>query len=892
MKSGFKNIRHKLLLYPLGILLLISGCSTRKNTPINRAYHTVTSHYNINFNGGEALKAGEAALQKSLKDNYTTLLPIYPYPAKEEISSAVPSFDRAIEKASKSIYKHSIFIRGKEYVKTMDDAYLMMGKAYFYKQDYIQAQRVFSYIIATHKTGNCKEEAMVWLTRSLVRQNYFPRAEGTMNEAQYAIYPLKSKKLNQLFHGAAAEYYLTVPNGDKQAAIDHILDLLKNKPKKDFRTRLYFILGQLYESMEQPTEAHNYFMKVIKKNPSYEMEFNARMHLASNYDGSPSSKASILKELNKMLKEEKNKDFQDQIYYAISEIYRIDENETEQINNLALSVSTSTQNNYQRTYSSLKLADIYFNNEQYVKAQAYYDTATLSLPKNYPNYTQIIKKNKILTELVTNLKIIQTEDSLQRIAALPPAARTAWVNKMVTDYIDAEQKKKKAEADKELALQNALGMANVNVNTNTNTGKWYFYNPGLISSGRTEFLKRWGTRKLEDNWRISNKQQISFEDLSAINNPSLEDNSEEESDSISKFETDPKKPGFYLQNLPLSQGAKDTSNRKIAEAIYNAALIYLDMLKDNEKGNQMLETLTERYPKHEYTLPSYYLLYLNYQKAGNPKSENYKNIILSQYPNTDYAKLIQDPQYYEKLAQKAKSLEIKYEETYQAYSAKQWNRTITLADEALPLCTDTVLASKYSYLRAIAKGQTEGENSLKEEMYRIVTLYPKTEVAGLAKLFLATNSAAPTNATSTSQNKKTDAPDTKTPQDIFVISPQEQHFIIMIVNVHKITGSILDIKNDVAAFNRTYYGLMNLNISSIYINQNEQILTIAKFKNQEVAMNYYNNLIEDEKLSPFHKTKAIVSYAISAPNYTSYYNQVDQRASYEAFFKKNYLKED
>jgi hypothetical protein len=214
-----------------------------------------------------------------------------------------------------------------------------------------------------------------------------------------------------------------------------------------------------------------------------------------------------------------------------------------------------------------------------------------------------------------------------------------------------------------------------------------------------------------------------------------------------------------------------------------------------------------------------------------------------------------------------------------------------LADEALPLCTDTVLASKYSYLRAIAFGQTEGENRLKEEMYRIVTLYPKTDVAGLAKLFLATNSA-PANTTTTTQSKKIDESSTKTSQDVFVISPQEQHFIIMIVNVHKITGSILDIKNDVAAFNRTYYGLLNLNISSIYINQNEQILTVAKFKNQETAMNYYNNLIQDAKLSPFHKTKAIVSYAISAPNYTSYYNQVDQRVFYEAFFKKNYLKED
>lgn len=891
LKQYLKKIFFPSLLYSFALLLVIAGCSTRKNTAFHRAYHTVTSHYNINFNGYEALKAGEVALKNTVKDNYTTLLPLYPHAPKEEILSAVPSFDRAIEKASKSIYKHSIFIRGKEYVKTIDDAYLLMGKAYFYKQDYIQAQRVFNYIINTHKTGNCKEEAMVWLTRTYVQQKYFSRAETSLNDAEYAIRTVKSKKLNQLFHASAAEYYLLSEEPDKAVAIEHILEVLENKPKKEFKIRLYFILGQLYESLEQPDEAQKYFLKVIKKNPDYEMEFNARIHLASNYDGTPSSKANIIKELNKMLKEEKNNDYKDQIYYALSEVARIDEDIKEQIENLALSVSHSTQNNFQRSFSALALADIYFEREEYPNAQAYYDTATLSLPKNYPNYDKIIKKHKILTQLVSNLNIIHTEDSLQRIAAMSPAARTAWVNKMINDHIAAEQKRKKAEADKELALQSALGMANINVNPNmAGSGKWYFYNPGLVSSGRTEFLKRWGTRKLEDNWRISNKQQISFEDLAMMNDPSSSINDDDdENDTIPKLEIDPTKPAFYLQHVPLTEGAKDSSDNKIAVAMYNAALVYLDLLRDNEKGNAVLESLVTRFPKHEYTLPSYYLLYLNYLKLGNPDSEIYKNLILTQYASTDYAKLIKDPKYYEKLQEQAQTLEKKYEETYQAYSTHKWTQTIALADEALPLCTDTILASQYAYLRAIAIGKTEGENRLKEEMYRIVSIYPKTEVAGLARIFIT-----PSQATQTKEekNKFEDKEPKATIGDIFKLTPQEQHFIIMIVNVHKIKGTVLDIKNDVAAFNRTYYGSMSLNISSIYINQEEQILTLAKFKNQEAAMSYFKTLIADEKFSAYHKTKAIVSYAISASNYTAYYNNVNQRPTYEQFFKKNYLKEE
>jgi TolA-binding protein len=892
LKTYFSVNRLIIITLLIGVLFFLSHCSTKKNTPINRAYHTVTSHYNINFNGKEALKAGEKSLYENVKDNYTTILPIYPYPAKEELSSSLSSFNRAIEKASKSIYKHSIFIKGKEYVRTMDDAYLLMGKAYFHKQDYMQAQRVFSYIISTHKKGNCKEEAMIWLVRSYVRQSYFPRAEAMLNEAHAAIIPLKSKKYNRLFHAAAAEYYLTAPDGDKQMAIDHILDVLKNKPSKKFRNRLYFILGQLYESMELTHDAHQYFLKVIKGNPSYELEFNARMHLASNYDGTPASKAEILKVLNKMLKEEKNREFRDQIYYAISEIARIDEDQKEQIKNLRLSVSTSTSNDFQRSYSALKLADIYFNSEMYPEAQAYYDTATVSLPRNYPNYSNIIKKNKILTDLVTNLNVIYTQDSLQRIAALSPSARTVWVNNMVNNYIRKENEQKKAEADKELAIQRALGMANVNVtNPTSTTGKWYFYNPTLVTAGRTEFIKKWGTRKLEDNWRVSNKQQISFDDLTAINEPAnAYDDDDDDSDSTrTKRENDPKKPAFYLQDLPLTAAAKDSSDGKIANAMYNAALIYLDLLGDKEKGNNMLEKLIQRYPKHQYAAPSLYLLYLNYSKDKNPKAEEYKNIILSQYPNSDFAKLIIDPKYNEKLLAEAEKLKKKYEETYIAYSNKQWTKTVALADEALPVCNDSLLKPKFLYLRAIAIGQTEGEKTLKEEMLRITSLYPKSEVAGLARLFLDQAPSSGTKSTSKLDEKNAKNDDSK---ELFVVSPQEQHFLIMLVNVHKIKSTIQDIKGDIAAFNREFYSLLNINISSIYINQNEQMLTLAKFKNKETALEYYHNIIESEKFYAYNKTKAIVTYVISASNYTSYYNHPDERHLYESFFKQHYLNDD
>ncbi|MCQ2286041.1 MAG: tetratricopeptide repeat protein [Bacteroidales bacterium] len=891
MKSILYKKRLGVFLFLSILLLLLGSCSTRKNTALNRAYHTTTSHFNINFNAKEALKKAEADLANVTKDNYTMTLPVYAYPPKEKISSAQSSLDRTIEKTSKSIFKHSIFIKGKEYVKTMDDAYLLMGKAYFYKQDYQQAQRVFSYIVTTHKTGNCKEEASVWLTRCFIRQKYFPRAESSLDEALYLVYPKKDKKLNVLYHAAAAEYHLTAPSGDKEAAIDHLRDILKNKPDKLFKLRVNFILGQLYEELEQPSDAHSCFKKVLTASTPYEMEFSARMHLASNYDGSEASKVAILKEMKKMLKEAKNENFKDQIYYAISEVYRRDENIDAQIENLALSVSSYVDNDYQRSYSSLKLADIYFQDEDYLLAQAYYDTATLALPKDYPNYAGIMKKTAILTDLVKNLQVIKTQDSLQRIAKMSENERNRWVSQQIAAYKQAEAKKKQDDANKELAIQKALGMSNIYANNaTTQDGKWYFYNPALVSSGRTEFLKRWGTRKLEDNWRISNKQQISFEDLAQMNDPNETSESDTTSDGRSN---DPKEAKYYLQDVPLTQGAMDTSNNKVAEAMYNAALIYLDMLKDQKKGNATLEKLIARYPDHELALPSLYILYLNYKNANDPKQETPKNVILSKYPNTDYAKLIKDPQYNEKLVKAARALEDKYETAYNAYANKQWQKVISLSDEAIPLCQDVTLKSKYTYIRAIAIGQTKGEKDMKEEMYKIVSTYPNEKVAELAKLFLQPEKSE-TPASSEKEKKNTadlnkqgEQTDDENP---FIMAPNEQHFIIMLINVHKIKGTVLDVKNDIAAFNKDMYSLVKLNISSIYINQNEQILTIAKFKNKEVAMDYYNNLIQDKRFSAYNKTKAITTYAISATNYTSYYNKVNKRKLYDKFFEENYLK--
>ena len=862
------------------------SCSTHKNTALNRAYHNTTSRFNVNFNGKEALKTGEEEHAKICKDNYINILPIYCYPEKTELSSIYPSMDRVIEKASKSIYKHSMFFKGKEYVKPIDDAYLMMGKAYFYKQDYGQAQRIFSYIISTHKNGNCVEEAMIWNTRCAIRQSYFTRAEEQVNETKYYVQPKKSKKLNLLYAASGAEYELTAPDGDYETATNYIDDILKNKPKKDFRIRMYFILGQLYEKLEQPASAHDYFMKVAKKSTSYEMEFNARMHLATNYDGSPSKRTQIMKELNKMLKEEKNEPYRDQIYYAMAEINRIDEDTTERMANLAKSVAAYKENNFQRTHSSLQLADLYFNQEKYSQSKAYFDTAIISMPKSYPNYDEIKRKSQVLTELVDNLQVVYVQDSLQRIAKMSEKERDRWVKGQIASYKAEKARKEKEERDKELALQSALGYQNYNqLNNSGNSGKWYFYNSTLMQSGKTEFLRRWGNRKLEDNWRISNKQQISFEDMAALNDPNAKTDSteyDEDGNPILKRETDPEKERYYTQDLPLTPGAMDTSNAMIADAMYQAAIIYFDLLNDVPRGMDMLDKFYSRFPEHALAPSVLFIQYNRYKEMGSSKMETPKQIILTKYADTDYARLIREPDYYKKLAEENQKMEKQYETAYEAFIDKKWQKVITLSDEALAVCSDKLLRSKYAYIRAVSVGQVQNTEAYRIALQGILSEYGDMPVAELARILLAGMDPTPVSQPTAAAEEIANAG-----QSPFVYAPNDWHYVTLIVDVHQ--RNVMNLKTDVSNFDKEFYSLQKFTINSFYITQDKQIVTVSRFENKETAMDYYHAISRHEKFSGDIASGVITLYVMSAANYSNYYKKKDIRSQYDDFFKENYL---
>ena len=409
--------------------MLVTACSTKKNTFTRRAYHNLTAHYNAYWNGNESLKDGISELRKSARDNYTSVLPVYNFGTQSNAQAINPNMDRAIEKASKVIQRHSMVFDKKEHVRWVIYSYMLIGKANFYKQDYNAARRAFEYVSRQYSDEPVKYEAMLWMGRTYKQLKQYDKAITTYDlissESVGQLLPWIVRKDLPL---AYADMFIAQGKyGQAREFLEKAIPLNSNGK---LRTRINFILGQIYQKEGKDNRSGEYYTKVIKGSASFEMAFNARINLARVYNANSGDKRLIVKELEKMLRDAKNKDFNDQIYFALAEIALKDKNDTLEVQYLRKSVASSVSNDYQKSTSSLRLADKYFKRPDYRLAQAYYDSAMMFLPKDFPDYEKIAEKTDILTRLVINLQTIHVQDSLQNLAGMPEAER----NKIKVSY--------------------------------------------------------------------------------------------------------------------------------------------------------------------------------------------------------------------------------------------------------------------------------------------------------------------------------------------------------------------------------------------------------------------------------------------------------------------------
>ncbi len=864
------------------LVIVLGSCSTKKNSFTRRMYHNLTSHYNVYWNGKEALIEAEKELQAAVKENYNMVLPMFNYGSEQESKAVTPLLDRSIEKGSKTILRHSMRFGGREYVKWIDDAYMLIGKSYFYKHDYFSARRSFSFVMREYEDNPTKYEAMLWLARTYIEMEQFEKSEPLLNLIQGDMNDEENIPASVYKEFALVNADQFIKQGKYDYAIDYLYDGIARVGKKEIKTRAKFILAQIYQMNGDFDQASQLYAEVIKRNPPYEMAFQSKINLARAYEADNGDSKSIIKYLSRMLRDDKNKEFLDQIYFALAEVAFKDKDDTLGIHYLRLSVAKSINNNYQKSTSSLKLADIYFAMPEYELSQAYYDTAVTYLPEDYPNYTEIKNKADKLSELVANLWVIQVEDSLQMLAFMSDEERLAIIDKIIKELVEEEQRQREAE---ELAQNMAAfdqGQSGFATSQPIGGAKWYFYNTNTLSNGYSEFIRKWGNRKLEDLWRLKDKQLIIYEPDEILDEEL--DSLMQAGDTLGIMAMDEHNREYYLKDIPFTQEALDKSDKSIAEAYYNLGLIYAEGLNDAPKSIEAYETLLDRFPNNPNKLKVYYLLYRLYLDIENSeKSDYYKNIIINDFPDSDYAMIILDPDYYKNMQASESELTTLYHKTYSAFKVGRYYKVISNSDMAVNLYGDTAsLIPKFLYLKALSIGKVDVVDSLAVALKFIVTNYPNSEVKPLAQNLLDYISKdRPDLATGVSQVQQ----DTVF-QSPYTYDPNGIHLYLLVVKRQAVKLNAMKVK--LSDHNKKYYSTKALSINSVLLDETRYMITVGNFESAAIAMKYFNQTSGDEYVFSDLGIGNYSEAVISMKNYPIFYKDKGVNL-YLRFFEIEYL---
>ncbi|MBA4240936.1 MAG: hypothetical protein C0448_09420 [Sphingobacteriaceae bacterium] len=877
-------------------LILLSGCKTNKNTFIHRGYHNLTARFNGYYYATESIKEGEEKIRTSYKYDYDRLLPVFLVPTNETTKATFPEFDKAIKKSSNCIQRHTIKDKKRVYEittagKWIDNNWNVIGISHFYKREFFSGIEAFEYVIRSYKSRD-KYKAMIWLARSYNEIGAPSQAEPIISMlkedkkiSKYAVKELPAVQADYyikrgMYKEAEAALLIALKGGEpkKKSAFANLLSVVKTRPSKKTRARYSFILAQLFEEKKDNRKAIQYYQKVISLKPNYEFVFHAKMKQARLYDVKSGNIAKLKRELMKMTRDVKNTEYLDIIYYTLGEIFEKEKNEEQAIVNYKLSVKNSTQNPKQKALSYLKLGEINFEQANYTAAGGYYDSTMITLPKDYKDYNIISKRKETLETLIGYIRTIQKEDSLQRVAKMTVSDRTRFIEKMIKKIEEDEERKK--EETEALLAQNSNPNNNTvpnnglpNLSSGGAKGDWYFYNQTTLSFGLNDFIKKWGNRKLEDNWRRSQKA-LSFDNQSNPNDSAAAVTTNGKPKSTSNK----KSVDYYLTDLPLTDSLIQKSDKRIIDAFYNLGSTYKEDLNNNKKAIAAFEELNNRYTNHKYKVSTYFQLYRIFESVKNKaQADYYKNKLLNEYPNSEYAQIIKNPKYIsEKNAQKGE-VELFYTDTYNEYALNNYASAFSKCNEAESKFGKNDFAPKFAFIKAMCIGKLKGADSLEIALKQIQVYYPKDAVAKQAQDILEVlyNLKNPSEATGAVNKTDTFSLDLNAPHLIVAICPDDA----AIAN---------GFKSALADFNNTYYSNSNLSISSSLFGSSDQITNVKTFKNAKEALEYIDNLTKDKTVfSGKVKLEMFTLMAISADNLPRLYRK-KQANYYKPFYDDHY----
>lgn len=705
--------------------LILSSCSTQKNTWATRSYHQTKVQYNILFNGNIAYEEGLKAIRDANTDDYSRVLYLYPVSNHKAAESATTQMDKTIEKCRKCIKLHSIkakpkrnpkrandpkyklWLQSEEFNAKMGLAWIRLGEAEFHKGDFLGAVSTMKYIINHY--GNDPDmiaQSQLWIARAYAEMDWQYEAEDMLNRVQIDAL---SKKHARLYSAVKADVLL---HGEQyHAAIPFVKIAIPYEKRTVYRPRFSYVLGQLYELDGKREEAVDAYKSVVRMAPPIEMEFNARLRIAEL--GGKSS----LRQLRIMTKQSKYKDKLDQIYGAMGNVYLAQHDTLKALEMYDKAISEATQAGTAKAAVLVRAGDIYYERCAYAKAQPCYREAVTILTAENDQYSRIQKRSEMLDELILAYNQVQLQDSLQRLGHMTEEQQRAIVDKIIADLIAAEKADsvKQAEAAIELARGDrqprSVNTANMLGGASLQKGEWYFYNPQLIKQGKQEWLRRWGNRKLEDNWRRQNKQVVAVMDDMYGDEADTTVLAADSTKRQQSMETDVHKPEYYLQQIPRIPQDYVASDSLWREAMVALYYLYRDKVEDADLAQETLRELEKRF-------------------AGHPS-------VKAIYEEEKLRALRNDEAYIARMRRMLAEQDSLYASTYAAYTKGQYAQVKTNKQYAEQEFPQSTLMPRFLFLNAVSVARTEGQKAFTDELKNMVERYPETELGAMAKDMLA-----------------------------------------------------------------------------------------------------------------------------------------------------------
>lgn len=898
-----RNLYYTALIFLLAAVL--QGCSTEKNTRASRAYHNLTSKYNIYFNGRESLKAGLKRIEENVQDDFTQILPVYleSYPTAGNTSRA--DMDNAVLKGTKLIQIHSItkkpkrqrirtrayqeFASREEFNNWVDDSYLLIGQAYFYQHNFVSAAENFALVTRKFPEEKVRYDALVWLMRCYSEMERYTEARDILLAMQSdRLFP---RKLEKELAKAAADMYL------KQKEYQEALKFLDIALKKSYngkeKARLQYIMAQLYRQTGNEAKASEAYRAVGKHNPPYKMAFNARINAAGMFSGQGDPE-KLKKELRKLLREEKNAEFRDQIYFALANIFYKEGNQEQALENYRLSVATSTDNDHQLALSAVTLADIYFRDKSYREAQAYYDTAVMVLDEEYPGYERLSQLHDGLTRLVEELTVVEVQDSLQKLALMPENERERLIDQWIAQLREKERQDELIAARQ----QSQAGYYRSNeyrfgLGRSSEGGGWYFYNPQTVTYGKAQFQQEWGRRKLEDDWRRMNKQTVSDEEYGEF--AELADSTR----AVVRI-TDPMEKAYYTQDLPLNDSLMALSHEKIRDALYNAGRIFKSDFSDYPRAVETLTDLNRRYPSNIYLLSAWFELYDACELMGDhARAAEYRQLIIDRYPDSKYAQYLQNPDFFAQEEARRREVDRIYQETFRDYKAGRYEEVLTRAAAMKRMSPDSILLPKIDFMESIASGARADMESMGEKLKGYIATYPIAEPTPLAREILTLIS----DSTLADYQKLVDLGylhDEIRNEEVEAGNPAEtdefggkfsydEDLLHYFVIVYPRSGGVdvNRLKFDIANYNLDHYTRLDFDITEESLDAATNLLSVRSLLNKEQALIYFRAIIRQPEVFRSLGSTPFNNFVASSANYRQMIT--DQSVSdYLRFFLRNY----